>query len=571
MAIIKGIDKKLIVEFVIDNWKTWKDAREDRESIWRECIRHYMLLIDKSKFDGWPWRVQISRPMTQEISDSISSSIKNALFPINEDFFEIEGQDDIGKQFAHMMQSYLKKVLIKNRFTTTMNPFIKQIVVIGNSSGGVNWEFQQFIKKRWLNGEVVQQNDIISNNSFFQTDDMFEVVYDPYVQQYKFGTMRIQRSQSHITAIQGNKNFSNISELESSVSNRTKFVDNEDSAESETKRRDYGIDKGQLNKEGIVEIHTMTGDIVFNGKIYINHLIVIGNRSVLLRFEENPLWNGDSKVFSNYQDTAPDEPLGRGVAEPIRGNQKLLDTLSCQKVEVVSQHLGGFWMISRDSGVDPADLIQQPYGVVPVNDMNGVQSMTPPGNPTAGFEELATIKTESDTSAGTSSTLKGGLTQFRTATEALQSGSGSTNRINDIVTNIGEMAIEPALNFILMQELQFNYRKPGIMPDEAWDGQYIVKFNGAKNSASRELAQQLFINWLGVIGSNPSLSQFLEPEEVGRESLKLFGIKNDKLMRLKPLSEDFPSLSGGQSQQSQQSGNQQVVNNVGNTDAITGQ
>lgn len=549
----KGVNTEKIPEIIGGWWKDWKAARQTKENIWDECIKHYMVYIDEAKFDGWPWRCKISRPMTQEVVDSIASAIKNALFPINEEFFEVEGLDEVGRKFAREMENYLKKVLYAMRFTSRFDPFTKQMCVIGNSTGGLYWHSTSGNKSKWvmtpLGPKEVSYKKILSDYPVFETHDMFEVVYDPMAREYNSGTVRIRRKLTTIDELKRKKDlYSNLAELDVSADGNSAPVDPSD-AGRETRRSIFGINEGVLSKKGRVELLIATGDIVLDGKMYKDHLAVVANRKVLIRFEKSIYWCGNPHTFSSYASTLTGEPLGRGPAEPIRGNQKLLDTLSCQKADMASLVMGGFWAVGRDSMADFENVIAQPFSTIMLDDVNNIKSLVPSINPTLAFAEINDLREESERSSGASNAVQGVASSGRrTATEVMQIGAGSSARFNDITTHVGEMAVEPLLNMILEQEKQFNFYNPAsaqIMDMRAWDGEYIVKFNGAKNTALRELAMQMFLQFQGFLGSNPIFSQFINPPEMIKESFKIFGITNEKIVRQEPLVNEFPQLGAG--------------------------
>ena len=86
MAIIADIDRDEIVHEIVERWVNWKEARREKEAIWQECLMNYLVHIDESKFENWPWRSKVADTFSQEQGDTIASSLRNAWFPVNEEF-----------------------------------------------------------------------------------------------------------------------------------------------------------------------------------------------------------------------------------------------------------------------------------------------------------------------------------------------------------------------------------------------------------------------------------------------------------------------------------------------------
>ena len=536
----KNIDQEKIIKTIPGLWENWKLGRAEKESKWDECVKNYMAYIDESKYDSWPWRCKISRPISQEITDTVSASVKTALFPDNEDFFTVEGLDEIGQEFQKDVENYLKIVLFKMRYISSLEPFIKQLCIIGNSYAGLPWRQESVKRRRWQDGVVMPYNQITWDSTKIESHDMFDVVFDQRSVEYSQELTRIRRKIVSIDDLKLRKDiYSNLG----SEKLKSGYQPSEQSDSTRQARRSiYGINEGIADKTKDVELLIVNGDINIDGKIYQDYQCVIANRSVVLQFFENPYWCGNPSIFCNYS-LMHNELLGRGPLEPIIGLQKLTDTFSCQKADIANLIIGGFWVYEDDGVIDPENVIAKPFGMFEAANVDNIKSLVPSANPTLAFNEIEDLRLEAERSSGASKFAQGIVAPGRrTATEALQIGAGTNNRFNDIVTHIGETCIEPSLNMILQQQFQFNYMNPSL-PPMAWEGTYKVNFYGARVSAVRELAVQMFSQFTQIIGSSPIFSQFINPGEFIQEWQKLLGIKNKKLTRKQPISKEFPELA----------------------------
>lgn len=533
----KGIDSEKAVKEVVRRWENWKKVREPKEVIWDDCVKHYLTYIDEAKFKKWPWRCKVSRPVSQEIVDTVASAIKAAAFPDNEEFFNIEGLDDIGMKYADTVKTYLQKVLFKMRYVQNLFPFIKQLCIIGNSTAALFWRREETVRNRWQDGVVIPSRQMLWDSTKLETHDMFDVVFEPRSPLYSQETQRIRRKVINKDELKERKNiYSNLKD----IGEGNAPIEQSDSVRS-VRRQIFGINDSLIDKKDDVELLISNGDINIDGKIYTDQFVVVANRKVLLMFVPNPYWCGSPHIFSNYTDSH-NELLGRGPLEPIRGLQKLIDTFSCQKADIANLIINGFWAYKDDGIIDPENLISRPFGMIPMEDVNNIKSLVPSANPTLAFNEIDDLRLETERSSGASKFAQGVVAPGRrTAREVSQISAGTSNRFNDIVANVGDMAIEPSLNMILQQEFQFNYASP-LLPREAWEGTYKVAYHGARTTAVREVAIQMFREFSQVVGQNPVFAQFTNPMEFLKEWQKLLGIKNKDLVRSEPIGREFPEL-----------------------------
>lgn len=538
-----GIPSEKVVKVVEGEWENWKKVREPKEAIWDDCLKHYLTYIDLSKYKDWKWRCKVSRPVSQEIVDTVSSAIKASLFPDNEEFFEVEGLDDLGRQYAETVKKYLKAVLFKMRFVQSLNPFIKQLCIMGNSTAGLFWRKEDVVRKRWQDGVVIPDRQMMWDSTKLETHDIFDTVFAPRDPVYSQGTVRIRRKIIHVDELKEKRFYSNLKNLEEGKTPS----EPSDSSASE-RRRIFGMNESIIDKKKDVELLLRSGDINIDGKIYRDRTIVVANRKHLLRFIPNQYWCGNPHIFANYTDSH-NELFGRGPLEPIRGLQKLIDTFSCQKADISNLIINGFWAYKDDGIINPVDLISRPMGAIPMEDVNNIKSLVPSSNPTLAFNEIEDLRLETERSSGASKFAQGVVSPGkRTAFEVGKISAGSNNRFNDIVANVGDMAIEPALNMILQQEFQYNHGNPKLLPVDAWNGTYKVTFHGARASADRETKIQKFSMFSQVVGQDPILSQFRNPKEFLKEWEKLLNIRNPNLILDEPISNQYPHLAGGNSQ-----------------------
>jgi hypothetical protein len=563
---IPGLDK--VASGVAKLWKDWIDATREKRLTWDQSLKHYgQTQVDAGDYKDYPWRCRETRPVCQEIGDTVSSAVKNSLFPANDDYFEVKGVDRRGKLHAGIVQRYLKQRLFLSRFVSRTEPFIKQVCLLGNSTAGITMEQKKIKRRRWQDFKVVEEDIPVRDYPVFKNHDIFSVAFDPELDEYDQSTTRIQRTVTNLDALKAKSNlFFNLNKIKPSG----RALNDSTDSNKQNRRSRFGINEKLSLRDNEIELLTLFGDIKAGKKLHTDQLVVVANRSVPIRFEAIPFFSGNPHVFAKYS-SFPGEMFGRGVIEPIIGLQRLIDTFSCQKADLINLIIGGFWAVNPDHLLDISNLTTRPHGFIFMEDVNQIRSILPTANPTLAFAEINDLRNETERSSGASKFAQGVVAGGRrTATEALATSQGSNNRFNDVITIIGEEAIEPALNIFLQQDFQFNAFQPDpftgeeILPPEAWSGRYHVEFNGAKQSAVREITTQVLLQFMGIISSSPVFAGSINPAGFIREIAKVMNIDAEKVIDLNRLINNGTTqpLGGGQPQG--QDGNipNQIVNGL---------
>jgi hypothetical protein len=525
-----------LVTTVSGFWKAWIDATINKRETWDRCLKHYLQnYIDEADYKDYPWRCKVTRPVTQEVVDTISAAIKNALFPSNDDYFAVKGDDPIGRQFEKEVQVYLRQRLFLSRFVSRMEPFIKQICVTGNATGGVYNRRERVGRRRWQDYRVHPASIAFIDIPRFEHEDIFSVAFDPSLEEYDQGTARIRRTLVDIADLRSMSHLYNKAAL-NRISDTVRPANDVTDSHKTTRRTRFGINEQAGMKKGKVELLSYFGDMRMGGEMLRDQLVVIANRQEAIRAEPLPYFCGNTGVFAKYA-SVPGEMFGRGVVEPIMGLQQLIDTFSCQKADLINLILGGFWAVNPDALLDVNSTMMRPQGMFLMDDVQQIKSLVPTSQPTLAFAEIKDLKEETERSSGASKFAQGVVSQGRrTATEASITGQGTNNRFTDITVAIGEQAIEPTLNMFLQTDFQFNAYKghpftgEEMLPSRAWDGRYYVEFNGARQSALRAVAMQGLANFMDIIGRNEVFAQRVNPDGLLSELAKLMNINSQAII-----------------------------------------
>lgn len=535
MAIKANVDKDCVVEYVVGNYEDWKDRRIDKERIWTDCLNNYLTFIDETKYENWPWRSKASDTFSQEIGDVVSAAMKNALFPFNEDFFKLEGLDDLSRDNAPAMYEYLLQQLDKARYVEKNRPFLKQLAVYGNSAAIIPWVHKVRPRKiRDRKSKLVKSvNEVIYDNFTFTTLDMFDVVMNPkkmYDPQSSPVIYRTVMSFAELELMKKDGIYENLDKLESLYKGTTP-TDKSD-GDKVARARVFGLQNSIEHEEDEVELLIALGDLIIDGQMYFDHMAVVANRECLLRFEEIPFWGGKPCVFTTYDDYWF-APYGRGPLEPVLGIHDLINTFVNQKADVLNLIIMGSFAYVNDGVIDPDMLFNRPGGAIEVGNLENLKPLHPNANVGLAYNEINELRQRGERSSAVSDYEVGVFPGGRkTAYETSVIKAGSSNRFNDIIKHVGESSVEYSLRHFLTSLQQFKYGS-GEIADDVLLGSYKVNYFGADMSALRQMEQQQLSTVSDVIGRNPVFSEAIEPLELLREWFRAIGIRNDKILKTK--------------------------------------
>ena len=316
---IAGLDK--VAGTIAGLWKDWIAATREKRFTWDQSLKHYgQTQVDEADYKDYSWRCKETRPVCQEIGDTVSAAVKAALFPANDDYFAVKGVDSIGKRNEDEVERYLKNQLFLSRFVSRTEPFVKQVCLLGNSTAGITTE-RNIVKrkrKRWQDFDVVEDKLPGKIYPIFKNQDIFSVAFDPSLDEYDQTTTRIQRTVTKLDALKTRSDlFFNVNKIKPSGRAKNDSTD----SNKQNRRARFGINEKLSLRENEVELLTLFGDIKAGKKTHTDQLVVVANRDTVIRFQDIPFWSGNPHVFAKYS-SFPGELFGRGVIEPIIGLQR---------------------------------------------------------------------------------------------------------------------------------------------------------------------------------------------------------------------------------------------------------
>lgn len=153
------------------------------------------------------------------------------------------------------------------------------------------------------------------------------------------------------------------------------------------------------------------------------------NRTEVIRDEANPFWHGKKPFGFAKFDPLNGEFYGISLVEIIEHLQAELNTTRNQRIDATSQTINRMWIVLKGMGLEPADLVSRPNGIIWVDSMEEVPKEVEfkPPDP-AAYQEESIIKADIQEATSTYNEARGAPSDTkRTATE---------NAIRERSTNI---------------------------------------------------------------------------------------------------------------------------------------
>lgn len=552
MAINPDIDQESAVETIAGWWQDWTTQRRQKEARWAECVMNYLVEIDEGKYQSFPWRSKVADTLSQETADASSSNLLNGLFPLDEKFFELTGDDLTGQQYQGAYQQYVEQQLAFSKFIESVRPFVKQLAVIGNAPYLGHYRAvkparrfrQRVIQTGTGRGKVeVRDTDASAYETcVFETLDAFDVVYNPLVLCLD-ETPIIRRMVLPLAAVARIPDIPKeaLVELEKHGEKKKGPSEQSDSLKMQRERafglqRDVDRKKDEEEERDEIELLWAYGDLEIDGEIHRDHLALVGNRSVLLRFERQPFWAGRPIGWGGY-DRLWNTALEKGPLEPLVGIQQLVNTFQNQKADILNLIINGCFAFVDDGIIDPDNLWLRPGGFVEVGDINNLKPLQPSQNVALTYTEIEQLRSRAERSSGVSrfdmGQAPGGR---RTAFEANLIRGGGSSRYNDVLRHIANGPMEDFVNWTIGTLQQFKWRPgPGQnllsgLPNEALLGRYRANFLGADYTVLSQFMMQNIMLFFQIAAQSPELAAGVKMNRLAWKVLKLLKLDEPGLI-----------------------------------------
>jgi len=471
-----GADKEAVVNLVVSTWDRLKRERLMKEDRWNECR-----LAAESEF-GKTWKELANYrskryiPISSMALNNVSSKFSQMLLP--KDWFKASGRTPDDEAGAILMESLCKYQMDKVGLRSKLTKLIYLICQYGNYPFSVKWRKDtitvpdptqmQSAMEQAINPEdgtldlstmAIPRREIV----MYEGPDLvigdimnFVVERNPDDDLYYTRISRFHRTKEYLEATTepdeyGNVPYEGVSELVNELRQRET---------SDNYMRQSDVATGMLIDETpAVELLEMWGNFHVRGvdgtiQSFKNFRAVVGNRRVLMAFEENPYAHG--KIPWNLGQYGPsgDHTYAYGVLEQNLGIQDDVNVRSNQIIDAHALALNQIWKYRDDGVIDPENLISAPGTMIQVQDLQNVVPIQFNDFTSQGMQEVAFMLDQFNRSTGAQLPMmeqkSGG-----SATQSAITAQASQAKDLEIAQHIEHTVIRPILEqwFALNQQL----------------------------------------------------------------------------------------------------------------------
>lgn len=147
------------------------------------------------------------------------------------------------------------------------------------------------------------------------------------------------------------------------------------------------------------------------------YIISMVDNAVVVRFEENTNEDANGNpvrpFVAMHDQPVPGEYYAIGEAEPIMSLQEELNSLRNTRGDYNNSVLYPEWVVRKNSGINPFQLVHKPNNIIQANEMSDIQSLQKSAVPQSGYQEEEIINRDiQDVSATTNYAQPGATSAF---------------------------------------------------------------------------------------------------------------------------------------------------------------
>lgn len=415
MAKDKELDERKSLVLNRFQWsEKWRRPWDDKWLRWYKAFRGAVPKLPKGEED----RSNLHIPYVYSTVDTVRSKLLAAIFATRPYISYVPvGENDVGS--AENMQTLVDSQLEKSDVLVKMYNLITDMLIYGGCPFETGWKYET--KKRrvkqpmemmgMLMGyqEVEEQVPIWDDPDFnpFMIDDFFpdpdgtDIDSSVWAIRRRLITEKELRTQEKL----GIYKISDFEELKSAIDDVSKGKQDRLAAIGASHQQSNVGDVGSRR----FEVLEMWED---------DRVSTLINRKEIVRDGDNPFWHGKKPFGFAKFDPLNGEFFGISLVEIIEYLQAELNTTRNQRIDSTSISINRMYKVLKTAGIEPADLVSRPNGIVWLDRLDDVQELefTPP--PPEAFQEESIIKSDIQEATSTYSEARGAQSENdRTATE----------------------------------------------------------------------------------------------------------------------------------------------------------
>lgn len=284
---------------IVGYWNNWNQQRQEKIDDWEELDR-YLFATDTSETgnSSLPWKNSTTTPKLTQISDNLFANYLHSIFP-NDRWLKWEGFDrkSVSKEKAKYIQAYMSNKLREGGFRQVMEDCLQDYIRKGNTFAMPTFEDRYTMK----DGERVQK---FRGPKAVRIDPL-DIVFNPIASNFDH-TPKIVRSvhttgelkklaQTHPEHAFWEEAIERRNQIRKILSGYSY----EDVAKANLLEVDGFGNLYEYYMSDYVEVLEFYGDYHDHdsGELYTNHMITVIDRSVVVRNEPAPTYDGEIPIY----------------------------------------------------------------------------------------------------------------------------------------------------------------------------------------------------------------------------------------------------------------------------------
>lgn len=509
---------------IVGYWNNWNQQRQERIDDWEELDK-YLFATDTTTTSNnrLPWKNSTTTPKLTQISDNLYANYIHSLFP-NDRWLKWEGFDReaVSKEKAKYIQAYMSNKLREGGFTEVMGDALLDYIRKGNAFCMPTFEDRYTMK----DGERVQK---FRGPKAVRVDPL-DIVFNPIATSFEH-TPKIVRS-VHTTGELKKLSMTNPEHAfwEQAIERRNEIrkilsgYSYEDVAKANLMEVDGFGNLQEYYMSDYVEVLEFYGDYhnQETGELHINHMITVIDRSVVVRNEPAPTYDGEIPIFHTGWRKRNGNLWCMGPLENLVGMQYRIDHLENLKADAMDLIVHPPLKVVGD--VEP--FVWEPEAIIHIDGEGDVQEIQKNiSNVVMANNEIQIIEQKMELYAGAPREAAGVRTPGEKTAFEVQTLENAAGRMYQAKIIQFELFMEKLLNSMLetahrhfgdIEEVRYTDNDLGVITfseitKEDITAKGVIRPIGARNFAQK--AQELQ-NLVGVF-SNPTFSQMIMPHTSG--------------------------------------------------------
>lgn len=334
--------------------------------------------------------------------------------------------------------------------------------------------------------------------------DIWDIYVDPdatNVDDAEYVVHRVFRTKEHIKRMAQNGIYKNIEKIGNSFSPTSS-----DEIGSEERMSSIGLSKSPKQQDKIELLEYWTDE----------RIIVVANRSAIIRNEPNPFWHGKKPFIRIVDHPVPHEYYGIGEIEPIEYLQYELNDTRNQRMDNVNLVLNRMWKVLRGADIVPEQLISRPGGFIEVDDMGDIEEVKFTDVTSSSYKEEEEIKRDIDRTVGVFDYARGETTDRReTATTASILSNAANERFKLKVQLMEDMGLR-RLGLMLIQ-----------LNQQFIDSERVIRVVGDDGVNFEILSPEDIMGEFDIMPIGSTVEPIINKETRVNQLISLYGVMKD--------------------------------------------